>query len=387
MKKEYFKIKNSVSNDIFNSEIVNKIENNIIELKTKLNLIEKYELSKFNDLSNNLILLSSLKISEIVSTAQIEGSNITTAIAESELLFNKYKKYNKLDDSIIEIKNSFELFNKINFILNKYSLSSRTFKEIHKILFKNMSQSSLSSNLGKYKTISNTIKNSITNEIIFIPASIDILNQELNDFEKFINEKDLNYKQIIVNSGIMHAWFERIHPFLDGNGRIGRFLIPFYFMYQNILKEPFIMISYEIKKSRGRYYDALNSINLNQDYEEWLRYYFDVLYVSIKKINIFLDNLNIWIKDIYEILKNSKENFIKKNAEFISRILLKNNYLSINILNQEFEKLVDKKLLEKNPSLQKMNDYINELKNILNLKIISNKPIILRIKNKPKMII
>lgn len=387
MKKEYFKIKNNISNDIFNSEILNRIENNIIELKTKLNLIEKYELSKLNDLNNNLILLSSLKISEIVSTAQIEGSNITTAIAENELLFNKYKKNNILSDSIIEIKNSFQLFDKINFLLDKYGLGSRTFKEIHKILFKDISQSSLSSNLGRYKTISNTIKNSITNEIIFIPASIDILNQELNDFEKFINKKDLNYKQIIINSGIMHAWFERIHPFLDGNGRIGRFLIPFYFIYQDILKEPFIMISYEIKKSRGKYYDALNSISLNENYEEWLRYYFDILYVSIKKVNVFLDNLSIWINDISQILKKSKENFIKKNSEFISRILLKNNYLSINILIEEFKKLVDKKLLEKIPSPKKMNDYIKELKRILDLKTISNKPIILKVNDRPKMII
>lgn len=387
MKKEYFKIKNNISNDIFNSEILNRIENNIIELKTKLDLIEKYELSKLNDLNNNLILLSSLKISEIVSTAQIEGSNITTAIAENELLFNKYKKNNILSDSIIEIKNSFQLFDKINFLLDKYGLGSRTFKEIHKILFKDISQSSLSSNLGRYKTISNTIKNSITNEIIFIPASIDILNQELNDFEKFVNKKDLNYKQIIINSGIMHAWFERIHPFLDGNGRIGRFLIPFYFIYQDILKEPFIMISYEIKKSRGKYYDALNSINLNENYEEWLRYYFDILYVSIKKVNVFLDNLSIWINDISQILNKSKENFIKKNAEFISRILLKNNYLSINILIEEFKKLVDKKLLEKIPSPKKINDYIKELKKILDLKIISNKPIILKVNHRPKMII
>ncbi|BDV02968.1 Fic family protein [Candidatus Hepatoplasma crinochetorum] len=387
MKKEYFRIKNNISNDIFNSEIVNKIENILIELKTKINLIEKYELGEFNDLSNNFILLSLFKINEIVSTAQIEGSNITTAEVENELLFNKYKKFNKLKDSLIEIKNSFELFEKINFILEKYSLSSRTFKEIHKILFKNLSQSSLSANLGKFKTISNTIKNSITNEIIFIPATIDILHQELNHFEKFINKKNLSFKEIIINSGIMHAWFERIHPFLDGNGRIGRFLIPFYFIEQNILKDPFIMISYEIKKSKGKYYDALNSINFTENYDEWLRYYFDILYISIKKMNNFLDEINFWIDEIKSTLNESKELFIKKHSEYIARILLKNRYLNINILENEFKKLLDRKILEKFPSPKKMNDFINELKNVLNLELVKNKPITLRIKNKPKMII
>lgn len=118
MKKEYFKINTTISNDIFNSEIVNKIENLIIELKTKINLIEKYELNKFNDLSNNFILLSSFKTKEVVSTTQIEGSNITFADVRNELLFNElfFNKY-KLNDSRTEIKNSFELFNKINFLL------------------------------------------------------------------------------------------------------------------------------------------------------------------------------------------------------------------------------------------------------------------------------
>lgn len=385
MENEYFRVKIDISNEIKNDYRLIEIIKELAILNTQLNNLERYQLNKFSNLSNNFILLSILKIDEVVSTAQIEGSNITVNEVEKELLTKRYKRFNIIDEKFQEILNSLNLLKDIKSVLNKYSLSTRLFKYIHKSLFKDLP--SFSSFYGKYRKNLIFIKNSVTNEIIFKPVDVNKLNNELNDFEKFINKKPINEIEAIINSGIAHAWFERIHPFFDGNGRVGRFLIPFYFMNHNLVDEPIILLSYKFKESQSKYYDSLKNIDQTKNYDEWLKYYFDVLYISIKKINSFLREIDEFINNLIEKLKKSNEKYISTNAKYIARILFKNRSISIRILEDEIKKLIDKGILSKIPSPIKMNDYIHELKRILDLEIISDKPIILFLKKYPKIFI
>jgi len=96
----------------------------------------------------------------------------------------------------------------------------------------------------------------------------------MSDLEKFIHN-DNNNLPVLAKAGLIHAQFETIHPFLDGNGRIGRLLITFYLVSEGILKRPLLYLSDFFKKYRQDYYDKLNSYRQDNCVEIWLRFFFE----------------------------------------------------------------------------------------------------------------
>ncbi len=105
----------------------------------------------------------------------------------------------------------------------------------------------------------------------FIPPPPDILSQMMSDLEKFMHKED--EFPPLVKIALMHAQFETIHTFLDGNGRIGRLLITFYLFWRNILSRPLLYLSFYLKKHRIEYYDYLMRVRLRGDWEGWLKFF------------------------------------------------------------------------------------------------------------------
>jgi Fic family protein len=93
----------------------------------------------------------------------------------------------------------------------------------------------------------------------------------LGDLEKFIHRED--NIPVLVRSALIHAQFETIHPFLDGNGRIGRLLITFILVHDNILQRPLLYLSYYFKQNRQEYYDRLNHVRHKGNWEGWLKFF------------------------------------------------------------------------------------------------------------------
>ena len=107
----------------------------------------------------------------------------------------------------------------------------------------------------------------------YIPPNVDDMQEAMDDLEKYINE-NTDYDSLI-RVALIHYQFETIHPFLDGNGRIGRLLILLYLMEQGLLAKPVIYISYFLKKNQVEYYDRISEVRRSGNFEQWIRFFLE----------------------------------------------------------------------------------------------------------------
>lgn len=114
----------------------------------------------------------------------------------------------------------------------------------------------------------------------FIPPNVTDMTEALSDLEKYINED--TGSDSLVRAALIHYQFETIHPFLDGNGRIGRLLILLYLMDQELLEKPVLYVSYFLKKNQVEYYDRISEVRRSGNYEQWIRFFLEAVYVSAK---------------------------------------------------------------------------------------------------------
>ena len=206
---------------------------------------------------------------EAVLSSQIEG---TQSSLEDVLKFEAEKKKKPRDDRV-EVLNYIDAMNYGLERLKTIPLSLRLIKEIHNKLMSNTRGGHKSP--GEFRTSQNWIGGSDQLNIkqaIFVPPPVYEMDRALSNLEKFFHNTETY--PALVHCGIAHAQFETIHPFLDGNGRLGRLLITFLLCQQNILKTPLLYLSHYLKANRSEYYDRLMAIRIKGDWEGWLNFFF-----------------------------------------------------------------------------------------------------------------
>lgn len=152
-----------------------------------------------------------------------------------------------------------------------FPLALRLIKEIHAILLKNSRGKTKSP--GEFRSSQNWIGGTRPGNARFVPCPPDKLLDILSRLEKFINEED-NIPSLI-KAALIHVQFETIHPFLDGNGRLGRLLITFFLCVKGLLKSPFLYLSLFFKKNRILYYEHLNNVRYQGDWESWIQFFLE----------------------------------------------------------------------------------------------------------------
>jgi Fic family protein len=155
--------------------------------------------------------------------------------------------------------------------LSGLPISVRLFREIHAVLLKGVRGSRLSP--GELRTTQNWIGpgGCTLKEATFVPPPADIVPAALGDLERFLHDNhDL---PTLVKIGLAHAQFETIHPFLDGNGRVGRLLITFLLVSSGVLNKPVLYLSYYLKQNRAEYYELLQRIRERGAWEDWLGFF------------------------------------------------------------------------------------------------------------------
>jgi len=207
---------------------------------------------------------------EALLSSQIEG---TQASLEGVLAFEAGLKPK---EDIHEIKKVINYEKALNYGIdrlrkNDFPMSLRLVKEIHYILLKGARGTSRK--LVVFRRSQNWIgpPGVTINDAIFIPPPANQVGELMSNLIIFMHRTD-NIPPL-VKIGLIHAQFETIHPFLDGNGRIGRLLITFYLYWKGILTRPLLYLSYYLKKHRNEYYDYLMKIRLEGDWEEWLKFF------------------------------------------------------------------------------------------------------------------
>ena len=207
---------------------------------------------------------------EAVLSSQIEGTQSTL----DDLL--KYESEETIGVPVSDANEVSSYVAALNHGLQRiqeedFPLSLRLIREVHKILLENSRGRTKSP--GEFRSSQNWIGGTRPGNARFVPTPPDKLIDVLSDFEKFMNGEDNTPD--LIRAALLHVQFETIHPFLDGNGRLGRLLITLFLCSKGILKSPFLYLSLFFKKNRDLYYDSLNLVRKDGDWEQWIKFFLE----------------------------------------------------------------------------------------------------------------
>ena len=164
--------------------------------------------------------------------------------------------------------------------IEKLPLCNRLLREIHQELLAGVRGQE--KNPGEFRSSQNWIgaANCTLNEARYIPPNVEDMNDAMTDLERYMNEGD-DYDPLI-RIALIHYQFETIHPFLDGNGRVGRLMILLYLMEQGYISQPIIYISYFLKKNQVEYYDRISEVRRSGNYEQWVGFFLEAVSAAAK---------------------------------------------------------------------------------------------------------
>lgn len=204
---------------------------------------------------------------EAVLSSQIEGTQSTL----SDLLrFETEAQAGKPFDDIREVSNYVDAMMYGLGRLEDLPLSLRLIREMHARLLQSGRGGSKSP--GEFRQSQNWIGGTRPGNALFVPPPITELDACLDALERFMHEED-SQLPILIKAGLLHVQFETIHPFLDGNGRIGRLLVTLYLCVNGVLGKPLLYLSLYLKKHRADYYRLLQEVREHGSWEAWLDFF------------------------------------------------------------------------------------------------------------------
>ena len=235
------------------------------------------ELNAYSLLIPNVDLYIKMHVKiEANKSSRIEGTRTTV---EEDLLDVTDINPEKRDDWE-EVQNYVKATNYgVERIKNGFPVCTRLIRELHKILMQGVRGEHKTP--GEFRTSQNWIGGSMPSNAVYVPPPHTEIAECLTDFEKFINNEEIDTPDLI-KIAILHYQFESIHPFLDGNGRIGRLLIPLYIQSKGMLDKSCLYISDYIERNKDTYYDLLTRVRTHNDIITWIKFFLEAVIETSK---------------------------------------------------------------------------------------------------------
>ena len=220
------------------------------------------------------VLLSPLLSREAVLSCRIEGTQTTT---EEVLEFEAGNVAAHRHDDIQEVLNYRTAMREAERLLAELPLFQRLLREVHRVLLSGVRGQGKAP--GDYRRVPNWIgpPGCTAEGARFVPVGADNLAEAMSDWEEYIHRDALDR---LVQLAILHAEFEALHPFLDGNGRLGRMLVPLFLWQQGFIKRPAFYISAYFEANRDAYYEGLLAVSRDDDWTGWCRFFLDAITIQ-----------------------------------------------------------------------------------------------------------
>jgi len=219
-----------------------------------------------NYIPNIELFISMHVLKEATQSSKIEGTqtNMDEAILEKEDI-----PLDKRDDWE-EVHNYMKALESAIHSLEKLPFSSRLIKQTHQTLLQGVRGQKKQP--GEFRKSQNWIGGATISDARFIPPVHSTIPELMGDIEKFLHNDEIHLPELL-KIALVHYQFETIHPFLDGNGRVGRLMIPLYLVNKNILKKPILYLSDFMENHRKLYYENLNNVRENNDISQWFKFF------------------------------------------------------------------------------------------------------------------
>ena len=235
------------------------------------------ELNAFSLIVPNVDIFIHMHIlKEANSSSRIEGTRTTI----DEVLMDKEVVAFEKRDDWQEVQNYVKAINHAVEKLEKLPLSNRLLRDTHAILMEGVRGSRKYP--GEFRVSQNWIGGSNLSDAVYIPPHHEDVNELMNNLEKFWHNETIDVPHL-VRIAISHYQFETIHPFLDGNGRIGRLLITLYLVNHHLLAKPTLYLSDFLENHRASYYDALSRVRESNDLIHWIKFFLNAVITTSKK--------------------------------------------------------------------------------------------------------
>lgn len=267
---------------------------------------------------------------EANKSSRIEGTRTTIDEDLSDILdINPEKR-----DDWQEVKNYVATINYGFERIKDIPISTRLIKELHSILMKNVRGEY--KNPGEFRKSQNWIGGTKPSNALYVPPIHSEISNCISDLEKFLNNDKIKNPEL-VKIAIIHYQFEAIHPFLDGNGRTGRILIPLYLMSRGLIDKPYFYISDYIEQNKNAYYDFLNRVRTNNDMLAWIKFFLEATIETAKNARIKFERVLNFTNEINQIILE-----LPVRTENVMKV--------INILYQE--PIMNRKMLQEKSELK-----------------------------------
>ncbi len=284
------------------SFIPNKInhdwEINDMQVINLLSQADRYlgRLDMYSEYVNIDLYISMHIAKEATQSSRIEGTRTNV----EDAFINKESVIDEKRDDWEEVQNYINAMNNAVIQLHELPFSGRLIKQAHQVLLSGVrGEHKLP---GEYRKSQNWIGGATLNDAVFIPPPAQHVDELMSDLEKFANDIS-NPLPILLKAALIHYQFETIHPFLDGNGRVGRLMITLYLVAQGILKRPVLYLSDFFEKHKSLYYDNLTRARTHNDINQWFKFFLTGVIETAKKGTETFDGILQIQRSLDELLK------------------------------------------------------------------------------------